>query len=88
MGNNSFLLHHVIQQGHLCACPLAIDWKGGVYVCVSVWIAIFFFSIRDLLALQFIGDKVQGGGKGGGIKDGVSLELGRGVGGESVYPPH
>lgn len=40
---------------------------------------LFFFYMWDLLGLQLIGDKVQGGGKGGGIKDGVSLEWGGGV---------
>lgn len=40
----------------------------------------------DLLGLQLIGDKVQGGEKGEGIKDGESLEWGGGVDGQHVYP--
>lgn len=47
-------------------------------MCVCVWSTPYFFSMWDLLGLQLIGDKVQGGGKGGGIKDGVSLEWGGG----------
>lgn len=45
----------------------------------------------DLLGLQLIGDKVQGGGKGGGIKVGVLLGWGGGGVGmgveKTVYPP-
>ena len=44
-----------------------------VRVCLCVWPTPCFFSMWDLLGLQLIGDKVQGG-RDGGIKDGVLLE--------------
>lgn len=58
--------------------PTGYKLEGGgkgecVCVCVFGEPPTFFF-MWDLLGLQLIGDKVQGGEKGEGIKDGVSLE--------------
>lgn len=59
-----------------------------MFVCVLPYFSFLFFYMWDLLGLQLIGDNVQGGGKGGGIKDGVSLEWCRGVEGRECLSTH